>query len=294
MKHLLLITILYLAWTNLFSQHTTELKLNFNEGNVFRTEYKLASSSFQKVNGEQQIVKKEISYSLLFKVLQAISDSTFYIKATYKRIKHVYDIQGNTSTIDSDSLDMQNISAQDSFLLNVEKGFNFEINKKGKIISIDSISLQNFGAISETLIKKVIDKSALNNIFPKLPNKKLNKNDFWISSDTLKGDIVNVFNKKYIFSENLKNTYLINELADISSNKKKYHKVKSFYVFYRLKGTHKGIVTLYKKSGMIKNAQITESSFGTVEIKYSKDGSSIYSWPMKIENIISVKTIIIK
>jgi len=291
MKYFLLITIIIANLTGLFSQNNVEFKLNFNEGDIFLTNYKLKSSSFQEVNGEQQIVKKEISYSLQFNVLPSISDSTFYIKTTYKRIKHIYDIQGNVSIIDSDSIGMQNISAQDSFLLNVEKGYNFEINKKGKVILVDSINLQDFDAISRSLINEVKGKSALNYIFQKLPNKKLPISDIWIYSDTLKGDIVNVFNKKYIFYENLKDTYIINEFADISSDEENYHEVKSYYVFYKLEGKHKGATTLYKNSCMVKDVNITESSYGTAEIKYSKDGGSVYSWPMRIENSIYVKTI---
>ncbi len=294
MKYLLFITIILANLTGLFSQNKVEFKLNFNEGDAFLTNFKLESSSFQEVNGEQQIVKKEISYSLHFNVLPSISDSTFYIKTTYKRIKHVFDVQGNVSVIDSDSLAVQNISAQDSFLLNVEKGYNFEINKKGEIISIDSISLQDFDAISRSLINEVRNKDALNYIFPKLPNKQLHKNDTWIYSDTLKGDIVNIFNKKYTFSEKLEDAYVINELADISSDEENYHEVKSYYVFYKLEGKHKGRTTLYKNSCMVKDANITESSYGTAEIKYSKDGGPVYSWPMRIENSIFVKTIKIK
>ena len=92
MKHFIFIIIIFVSLTELVSQNKVELNLNFNEGDTFLTKYKLASSSFQEVNGEQQIVKKEISYSLLFNVLPSISDSTFYIKTTYKRILHIYDI----------------------------------------------------------------------------------------------------------------------------------------------------------------------------------------------------------
>jgi len=290
MNYLFFTLFIFLSnFTNIISQNKVFLSLNLNEGDKFVTNFKHISSSYQEVNNEEQLVKKEISYKLLFTVLPSLTDTTFYIKNTYKRIIHVYNIHGNITVLNSDSIDKKNISVQDSLLLNVNKSFNFEIKKTGEIISIDSIEIRSFDK-NNNASNQLIDNNLLNYIFTRLPDKQMREHDTWVCSDTLKGKIINIFNKKKVFSENLENTYVINEFSDIDSDKRKSHEVNSYYIFYKFKGKSKGIISLFKKSCMVKNANYSEISYGTGEIRYSKNGGAIYSWPMKIENSIYIKT----
>jgi len=290
MKTILFLAVIFLNFTHLFAQTNINLSLNVKEGDTFISDYKLTSSSLQNVNGEEQIVKKETNYSILFNVLQPKSDTSYYIKLRLKKIRYIIDIQGNTRTFDSDSINKDYIAKQDSFLLNVNNGYNFEISKKNKIISIDSINLLTFGDTKTSLLKGIKSVRFLNLFFPKFPSEKIGINKKWIIADTTKHDIYNITNKTNTLSNTYENNITINSKSKIFSDKNKAHEANSYFIFYNLNGNRKSDIKLLKKTLFAKEVNISENINGTAEIKYSKDGGAIYSWPLTIKNIISINT----
>jgi len=268
-----------------FSQNKIKLELNLHEGDEYIATTKLHSTSEQKVNGETQIVKKEIKNKYRLKILKSNSDSSFYIKLTYTKFHNAFYFNDEIIIFDSDSIGKKDFQQQDTSFLNIGKGANFCISKHGKILIIDSITFINSEKRNKEDIKKIIKA-----FFIPLPRKSIIKNDFWFSSDTIKEDILNIQNKKYIFTNSTNNTFIINNIAKISSDKTKFKKARNLFIFYNIKGTEKGKIVLDKKTCMINKKDIIQSSLGKSEVKYSNNSGIIFSSPLKIEYVYSIKT----
>ena len=291
MKYYIGMFFILLNLTNLFSQEKISLQLNLQEGNEYISTYKLASSSFQKVYGEQQSVKKNTERKISFKILPPITDSTFYIKATLLKTRYVFDINQDIMVWDSDSFNNNDIILQDASLKNIGEGYNFEITKKGRIISVNKITLRNYAEEKNKLFNSNEIINDLKTFFITLPNKNITNDDFWISNDTIFGEILNIYSIKNTFSASTDSTYILNNFAEISSNKNKAKLINTLHIYFNIKGKHQAETILNKESCMVYEKKIIETSTGKSEIKYSKDSGVIYTSPIKIEKIISIKTI---
>ncbi len=283
-QNIILLTLILFSQIN-FSQNKVKLELNLHEGDEYIATTKLHSTSEQKVNGETQIVKKEIENKYKLKILNSKSDSSFYIKLTYLKFNNTFHFNDEIIIFDSDSIETQNFQQQDSSFLNIGKSFNFCISKYGKILLIDSITFIKSEKSNKENLKKTLET-----FFIPLPKKSITKNDFWFYSDTINEDILNIHDKKYTFTNSTNNTFIINNIAKISSDKTKFKKARDLFIFYNIKGTEKGIIILDKKTCMINEKNIIQSSSGKSEVKYSKNSGSVFSSPLKIEYIYSIKT----
>jgi len=285
LKQNIILLILIIISQISFSQNKVNLELNLQDEDEYLITTKLLSTSEQEVYGEMQTVKKEIEDKYKLKILNTASDSSFYIKLTFTKFRNIFYINDEIIVIDSDSTETQNFSLQDSSFLNIEKGFNFEISKHGNILSIDSITFINSKRKNKAELKRIIA-----NFFIPFPKGKLNLNDFWISNDTIKGNILNIYNKKYIFTKSTDSTFIIDNTAKLSSENNLYKTAADLFIFYYMEGNGNGEIILDKKTGMIIKKNIIQSSSGKSEVKYSKDSGIIFSSPLKIENIISIQT----
>lgn len=283
MQKLFLILLSIIFSTLVFSQNKEKFQYNLKEGDEYIANTNYISSSEIEVNGETQIVKKEEGFNYNIKVLHYKTDSSFYIKLTCTKIRKVFYIDDETIVLDSDSIENANILQTDSTFINVGKGFNFEISRHGNVILIDSVTASHIANNS--------NKEIIKNMFLHFPTNSFSINNSWNENDTIKGDIFNIYNRKHIFTEIKDGTYIIDNIAKISSDKTSYKKAKDLFIFYNMIGTEKGITVLDKNSCMIKEINNTQISEGKSEVRYSKDSGAIFSSPVKIENVFSVKII---
>lgn len=260
--------------------------LNLKVGDEYLCEYTYTAISSQDNDDNTKKLRKTHSYSIIYKVLKQNSDSTFYINGKYKN----YTIVLNNDTVIHNT-NSTNYTKYNKQVNNFNKGFNFEITKKSKINLIDSITFSNYFENNNTNKTKSEIKELLSLTFVKLPETKFNIGKSWENKvDTTKTEILNIFNKKYTLKNIDKENIEIEENAKISSNNTKAKKVKSLFIFYNLKGEHKGMISLNNKSFFLKEANYTEFVIGNTEVKYSKNSGTIFSTKMLINNSIHIKT----
>ena len=109
MKQFLFILILILPIT-ILSQNNINLKLTLSIGDKYLIERELNSVTTQDVMGEIQIIKKNDSSFYEFEIINKPTDSSYYIKITFKRIKSDFTVTDETIGFDTDSIDAEKLT----------------------------------------------------------------------------------------------------------------------------------------------------------------------------------------
>ncbi|MCF6364880.1 MAG: DUF6263 family protein [Bacteroidales bacterium] len=292
------LTFLLFAYIAGVSQNKTELRLKLKKGDAFIVENKIESLTEQIIMGQKEIIKKKDFITYLFFVNANPNDSTYHIKVTYKRIRTEIENQDNVSVFDSDSIvEDSPLSYYLSTIIN--KSFYVEINARGEILKIDSLnnvfkldSVNELDESSKTMLKKRFGEEMIKRISPvsKFPIKSVQEKESWKTSDTIKVNILKVYNTICTLKEITNDTYTINHTSNIFTDKNDGLNTNGIFLNYDMEGKSAGTYTLFKNSCMVKESYATQHIKGTAGMKYSESSESAFTWPIEITNIISVKT----
>jgi len=292
--------LIFLVFTNItfgFSQTAVELKLNLKKGDTYIIENNIISETIQDIMGEKQEIKKNDFFQYYFSVVKQTSDSSYYIKITYKRFKSIIEAQNQIEIFDTDSIN-DNSPLSRFFLSFINKSFYFETNLKGKILKIDSFDnvfnldlIKDLDENTKEVLKKQFGKKAIKEmtLTSRFPVKKIQEKETWSFNDTVNINILNIFNSIHKLQEITKDTYIVNRTAEIFTDKNKSLKINNIFINYDMTGKSVGSDVLFKNSCMIKESVTTQHISGTVGMKYSESSETAYTWPIEITNKIFVK-----
>lgn len=293
MKQLFLIFILFLFVPLANSQESAELILKLKKGDNYLIEVFSTSKVTQDIMGEQRIVKKDNFISYNFKVIDIPSDSTYYIKTLYNRIKTTVELQNSINTFDTDSTS----SGESVFSLINNNCIYYEISQKGEILKIDSLdnmlnvdSVQNINSGTKDLLKNLFRKETIKNssFIIRFPDKKLPEKESWSYTDTTKENVFYITDLKNTLNKINDTTYQLINSANLYADKNETLSINGAFISYDMKGVSKGYGVLNKSSCMLKESKTLQNIEGTVNMMFSADSDPAYTWPIIIKNTVSV------
>ncbi len=300
MKQFLFLLILILPIT-ILSQNNINLKLTLSIGDKYLIERELNSVTTQDVMGEIQIIKKNDSSFYDFEIINKPTDSSYYIKITFKRIKSDFTVTDETIGFDTDSIDAEiEDLLENLFISFIDKDIYFLVTDKGKHIRTDSLEqlYRSFetmhGSDSETvnLFKKMINKDFFKTLIPLSvfpDNKKIKLNDSWVNTDTSFTGILKTVYENYVLDKVTEDSYNFSIYSDIETDKNTAISSNNIFLFYDLTGTIQGTEICDIETCMLISSKISQNASGDVSMKYVESSDPAYTWPIRIQNTIKTK-----
>lgn len=298
MKHFLSFFFLILPIT-IISQQSINLQLILEKGNKYLIERELISVTTQVVMDETQIIKKNDSSFYEFEIINKPTDSTYYIKITYKRFKTAIEAKGETHSFDTDNIKDEENPLEELYLSLIDNDIYFLISDKSRHIKTDSLD-HFYGSFEsgsdtdeETLnsFKDMFNENTLKNLIPTVsfPDKKIGLNESWMPPDTSSASILNIVNKKYTLDKINEDSYIIVNHSDTETDKNKTLALNNIFLNYDMTGTMQGTETYDTETCMLIQSEITQEASGNVSLKYVENSGPAYTWQMQIQNTIKTK-----
>jgi hypothetical protein len=281
MKHILH-TLLLLIAVNYCSAQKFKPALNLTKGNTYYLTTSAKSAILQTVSGQQNAVNLAFNFRMAFKVT-GIADTVYSMEVSYQSLSMKMELAGNTIDLDSKKNDPQDIPSSIIAAM-MNKPFNLEMTKTGKIRSVQNIdkmvagAMENFpqiDAAKKEQVKEQFMQSFGPNafkgsiemgtaIFPDVPVAKEGK---WTVKTNLESPAKALVIINYQLADIVEGIYLIHGDGTLVTDKNAgpIH-INGLPIKYNLNGSIISDIRVNKATGWINEVKLKQAMMGDMQI----------------------------
>lgn len=281
MKYLLN-TLLFFVAVNYCNAQKFKPALNLTKGNTYYLTTNAGSVIVQTVSGQQNTINLSFNFKMAFKVTGA-TDSVYSMEVSYQSLSMKMEMAGNTIDLDSKKNDPQDVPSSIIAAM-MNKPFNLEMTKTGKIRSVQNIDKMVSGAMEsfpqiEAAKKEQVKAQFMQSFGPNafkgsietgtaiFPDTPVAKEDKWTVKTQLESPAKATVTITYQLADIIEGNYLIHGEGTLVSDKNAdpTH-ISGLPVKYNLNGSLMSDIRVDKTTGWISEVKLKQAMMGDMQI----------------------------
>jgi hypothetical protein len=281
MKYLLY-TLLFLVAVNYCNAQKFKPALNLTKGNTYYLTTNAGSVIVQTASGQQNTVNLSFNFKMAFKVTGA-TDSVYSMEVSYQSLSMKMEMPGNTIDLDSKKNDPQDVPSSIIAAM-MNKPFNLEMTKTGKIKSVQNIDKMVSGAMKsfpqiDSAKKEQVKAQFMQSFGPNafkgsiemgtaiFPDTPVAKEDKWTVKTQLESPAKATVTITYQLADIIEGNYLIHGEGTMVTDKNAAPThINGLPVKYGLNGSLISDIRVDKTTGWITEVKLKQAMMGDMQI----------------------------